>query len=730
MSAESTTSVPSDSRGPTRRQPGRIVTFYSYKGGVGRSFALANIAILLARLGKRVLIVDFDLEAPGIERYFHDYSLASRPSSPRSHDKGLLHLLTSHVAGEQTAWRDLVQRITIRSSDTVGPITGSIHLLPSGCGDPSYASLLHRFSWGDFFAKHDGALFFDRLRIDWTESQTSAETFDLILIDSRTGLTDHGSVCTILLPDFLVLCFTTARQSLDGILDVFKTAQAQRLGLPFVRPPLTILPLLCRFDGREEYDAGQEWLAILSEELKECYANWLPKRFSARRMLEATKLPYIAKFSFGERLPVLEQGVTDPDSIGSFLNASARLLATDFSEATAILDPTAVTEKSNVPADVARNNQVFVSYRHDNAAHAASVREFAERLRSSGIPVMLDQLFLEANPGGPDEGWPRWAERQVDKAACVLAVVSQGWASAFRNNSPRSEGLGAASEGAMLAQMLYESGGANRNLRTVVLKKEDMTSIPPRLQAYHVFQPNESDRDFRQLVQWLAEKTGVALPSSTRELDWPSPNSNFEPMIADRVLEWQTMKKFCSGQIIPRIVTIAGPAGIGKTTLIHCSARYSETIGLAMVVVSSRSWRRTWSEIANSLRPLLPDIGSDATPLALRTRLRSLTKPVILAFDDYELATDELKEEFIRPLIEEVDRLPGLGIIVSGRDVPISKATRLILAAPSTDDWILWAKQSGLNVAEEQMRTISIAANGEPSIVSSLVNSLSAHLAQ
>ena len=46
-----------------------VTTFYSYKGGVGRTMALINVAILLAEAGKRVLIVDFDLEAPGIPSF-------------------------------------------------------------------------------------------------------------------------------------------------------------------------------------------------------------------------------------------------------------------------------------------------------------------------------------------------------------------------------------------------------------------------------------------------------------------------------------------------------------------------------------------------------------------------------------------------------------------------------------------------------------------------------------
>src|SRR4051794_39095955 len=61
-----------------RHQPGHlwppsqpmIYTFYSYKGGVGRTMALANVAEVFYRAGLRVLMVDWDLESPGLERYF------------------------------------------------------------------------------------------------------------------------------------------------------------------------------------------------------------------------------------------------------------------------------------------------------------------------------------------------------------------------------------------------------------------------------------------------------------------------------------------------------------------------------------------------------------------------------------------------------------------------------------------------------------------------------------
>src|SRR6185503_6225189 len=42
------------------------IAFYSYKGGVGRSLLLANAARFLATLGKGVVALDFDFEAPGL----------------------------------------------------------------------------------------------------------------------------------------------------------------------------------------------------------------------------------------------------------------------------------------------------------------------------------------------------------------------------------------------------------------------------------------------------------------------------------------------------------------------------------------------------------------------------------------------------------------------------------------------------------------------------------------
>src|SRR5687768_16521993 len=56
--------------GPSGRTPGRTVAFYSYTRGTRRPLALANVAWVLACRGRRVLVIDWDLEAPGLHRYF------------------------------------------------------------------------------------------------------------------------------------------------------------------------------------------------------------------------------------------------------------------------------------------------------------------------------------------------------------------------------------------------------------------------------------------------------------------------------------------------------------------------------------------------------------------------------------------------------------------------------------------------------------------------------------
>src|SRR5918911_1633270 len=214
---------------------GSIVTFYSFKGGVGRTMALANIAVLLARRGMRVLAVDWDLEAPGLDRYFRSYTHGVDETQV-----GLLDFLFDCETQKQRPdWRRYTTEISFDNQF-------SLTLLTSGRQDKSYASRVLRFDWNKFFTNSDGGNIIETLRDDWKEE------FDVTLIDSRTGITDAGGICTIQLPDILVPVFTTNEQSLQGSKDVVLRAQLARQKLAFDRMPLLVFPLPSRFEGLAE----------------------------------------------------------------------------------------------------------------------------------------------------------------------------------------------------------------------------------------------------------------------------------------------------------------------------------------------------------------------------------------------------------------------------------------------------------------------------------------------
>jgi Mrp family chromosome partitioning ATPase len=83
---------------------GVIYTFYSFKGGVGRTMALANVAALLAKWGYSVLVVDWDLEAPGLERFFG--GVKPDIGKVRNSTPGIVDLMQARKTGDSLAWRD------------------------------------------------------------------------------------------------------------------------------------------------------------------------------------------------------------------------------------------------------------------------------------------------------------------------------------------------------------------------------------------------------------------------------------------------------------------------------------------------------------------------------------------------------------------------------------------------------------------------------------------------
>ncbi len=72
----------------------RIISFYSYKGGLGRSMTMANVAWILASNGRRVLAIDWHLDAPGLHRYFAPFLADPLLADTR----GVIEFVTDYAA--------------------------------------------------------------------------------------------------------------------------------------------------------------------------------------------------------------------------------------------------------------------------------------------------------------------------------------------------------------------------------------------------------------------------------------------------------------------------------------------------------------------------------------------------------------------------------------------------------------------------------------------------------
>jgi hypothetical protein len=289
--------------------PGQVVTFYSFQGGTGRSMALANVAWILAAAGKRVLIVDWDLEAPGLYRFlepFLDADFVMRQS-------GVIDILREYedeVRHGTGNTEEKIRRAATVDSHTIGVTwafrgAGQLSLLAAGRQNSSYSPALGESDWNSFFEDLHGVDFLEALRDDMRAS------YEYTLIDSRAGRSDMVDVCTQHLPDVLVDCYSLSNQAIDGaVRTAYAVARFARRGEP--TRSIRILPVAMRVDhsvpGRA--DAGRR--------IAELAFSGLPSGALGAeeiRYFASVEIPYRAEYAFEETLAVFGDLPGDSESL-------------------------------------------------------------------------------------------------------------------------------------------------------------------------------------------------------------------------------------------------------------------------------------------------------------------------------------------------------------------------------------------------------------------------------
>jgi hypothetical protein len=209
-----------------------IVTFYSYKGGVGRTVLAANVAALLARTG-RTLLWDLDIEAPGLHRI-------GDLASAKANESGWFEWLL--------AWqkaRDF-DAPTPRDCQNLAacllPVDrqSNLFVLPAFGADAKFARLYQEIDWNRFLAvEPERGLALFRGLIEFFASEAGGG-FRYLVLDSRTGITDIGGFLAALLPHVTVLIGNFGAQNTAGLKAIWDALQKQSDGRDADRllPPL------------------------------------------------------------------------------------------------------------------------------------------------------------------------------------------------------------------------------------------------------------------------------------------------------------------------------------------------------------------------------------------------------------------------------------------------------------------------------------------------------------
>lgn len=350
------------------RTPGKVVTFYSYKGGTGRSMVLANTAWILASQGKRVLVIDWDLEAPGLHRYFQpflldpdlatseglidfvvDYQLCTyRPPSatlptpappPNGDDDASAEMAAAPVAvqeaqegsgrtGQATlsiemkdggrsttmvlpagkkrdpAMQEHAKRVErcILSLEWEFPGQGALDFIPAGQQGPGYAARVNSFNWSDFYRVNRGEELFHEVR------ELLRLDYDFILVDSRTGVSDTSGICTVQMPDAVVVCFTLNNQGIQGAAGIARSVVDQRR-----ERPVEVFPVPMRVENAEK-EKVESRKAFAQRQFEHIHFT-LPGGESRATYWNNVLFPYVPFYAYEEILATFGDRQADATSL-------------------------------------------------------------------------------------------------------------------------------------------------------------------------------------------------------------------------------------------------------------------------------------------------------------------------------------------------------------------------------------------------------------------------------
>lgn len=215
----------------------KIISIHSYRGGTGKSNISANIAYLLAKNGKRVLVVDTDIQSPGIHIIFN------------VKQDSLVYLLNDYLWGK-CAIEETAVKVPLNDC------SGELFLVPSSTNTGDIARIINDGYSVDCLSEG-----FDQL--------IKKFNLDFLLIDTHPGLNEE-TLLSIAVSDKLFVIMRPDQQDFEGssiTLRVASRLQVEQIAVILNKMPVSFDSEAVKTEVESTYGYPVEAVIQHSDEL-------------------------------------------------------------------------------------------------------------------------------------------------------------------------------------------------------------------------------------------------------------------------------------------------------------------------------------------------------------------------------------------------------------------------------------------------------------------------------
>ena len=232
-----------------------VVSFYSYKGGVGRTIAMIQTAYNLVKAGKKVLLLDLDIEAPSLHNIFSD--IVNDEFAGVQY--GVIeYLYQSIVQGKKDIHIDDNMYCTI----PVENVDGLMYLMPAlKKMDKKYVYQIGRLQTEKIQDKNVFHDIFDEIRKNLE--------IDYILIDTRAGFNQWGSLSLLTLSNQVIFLAYPNDENVEGLNIAFE--MMDNIGKS--KYAVAMSKVVASDDGKSKSDTLFEKLNISQDSIISIYYN-------------------------------------------------------------------------------------------------------------------------------------------------------------------------------------------------------------------------------------------------------------------------------------------------------------------------------------------------------------------------------------------------------------------------------------------------------------------------